>query len=53
MTSLKPPLTAMGGATSIAIWNKNKIVFAFAMGTWLTNVGFLIHSKYILLSAWK
>ena len=53
MIFLKSPLTAMGGTTRIAIWNKNKIVLAFAIGTWLTNVGFLIHSKYILLSSWK
>jgi len=45
-------LTGMG-ATRIAIWNRNKIVLAFAIGTWLTNVGFLFHSEYILLIRWN
>lgn len=45
-------LTGMG-TTRIAIWNRNKIVSAFVIGTWLTNVGFLFHSKYLLLIQWN
>ena len=32
----------------IAIWDRNKIVFIIAMGVWLVNLSFLIHSKSAL-----
>jgi hypothetical protein len=34
------------GTTSIAIWNWDKWVKVMATGVWVTNLGFLIHSKY-------
>ncbi len=37
------------GAARIAIWNRDKIIFTIVMGIWLANLGFLIHSKSILL----
>ena len=33
------------GYVSIAIWHGNKIVLAFALGVWVTNVSFLIQGK--------
>jgi hypothetical protein len=32
----------------IAIWDRNKIVFAIATGAWLANISSLIHSKSVL-----
>jgi hypothetical protein len=32
----------------IAIWNKQKVVFAFAMGLWVADVSFLIDGMYLL-----
>ena len=32
----------------IAIWNKVKIVFAIAMGIWITDNGVFIYGKYLL-----
>jgi len=40
-------------AARVAIWNRNKIILVIVMGAWLTNVGFLIHSKYGLLITWN
>ena len=40
-------------AARVAIWDRNKIILVIVMGAWLTNVGFLIHSKYGLLITWN
>jgi len=37
----------------IAIWNRNRIVYAIAMSTWWTNVLCLIHGITELRSAWS
>lgn len=31
--------------TSIAIWNKNRIVVVLAVGVWMINIGFLIQGE--------
>ncbi|KAF8261254.1 hypothetical protein EI94DRAFT_1746440 [Lactarius quietus] len=36
----------------IAIWDRNRVAVAIAMGAWSTNVAFLIHSVTILHSEW-
>ncbi|KAN0141803.1 hypothetical protein V8E53_000265 [Lactarius tabidus] len=36
----------------IAIWERNIIAVAIAMGSWCTNVAFFIHSVTLLHSAW-
>jgi hypothetical protein len=35
--------------TSIAIWNRNKVAMALAIGVWAMNVGFFIQGKSCLL----
>jgi len=48
--------SAFAGATllivirTIAIWNRNRIIFMITMGIWCTNVGFLIYSIVLLRS---
>ena len=32
----------------IAVWNRHKIVVVMSMGIWLTDIGCLIHGKYLL-----
>jgi hypothetical protein len=32
----------------IAIWNKAKIIFAIAMGIWMTDISLFIYGKYLL-----
>jgi hypothetical protein len=36
-------------AVRIAIWNRNRIIVTIAVGVWLANLSFLIHSKSVLL----
>jgi hypothetical protein len=36
-------------AARIAIWNQKRIVVMIAVGVWLVNLSFFIHSKSILL----
>ena len=40
------PHQALIEAVSIAIWNKNKIAVALAIGTWAINVAFLILGRF-------
>ena len=40
------PKMALIKATSIAIWNKNKLVTAIALGVWVTNIAFLIRGNW-------
>jgi hypothetical protein len=37
--------------SSIAIWNKNRVVVAIALGVWVTNIAFLIRGESEHLSA--
>ncbi|KAH9954845.1 hypothetical protein BC827DRAFT_921301 [Russula dissimulans] len=37
----------------IAIWNKNKIVYAVAMSAWVANITCLIHGIVLLRSIWS
>ena len=32
----------------IAIWNRAKIIFAIAMGMWMTDISLFISGKYLL-----
>ncbi|KAH9954846.1 hypothetical protein BC827DRAFT_921565 [Russula dissimulans] len=36
-----------------AIWNRNKVVYVIAMGTWVTNLACLIHGIVLLRSVWS
>lgn len=35
------------GTASIAIWNRTKLAKGIAIGIWVINLGFLIHSKHL------
>ena len=43
--SLNQPLIEIA---SIAIWNRNKVVMAAAIGVWCVNLGFLIQGRSLL-----
>lgn len=43
-----PPSKVLRKLGRIAIWNKQKFVFAFAMGLWVADVSFLIDGMYLL-----
>ena len=32
-------------ASSIAIWNKNRVVAAISLGVWVTNIAFIIQGE--------
>ena len=40
------PKMALTKATSIAIWDRNKLVTAIALGVWVTNIAFLIRGNW-------
>jgi hypothetical protein len=40
-----PPKHVFMALSSIAIWNRNKLMSALASTFWFTNVSFLVHGK--------
>jgi hypothetical protein len=36
--------------TSTAIWNRNKIAMAMAIGAWILNIGFIVLGRLLLPS---
>jgi hypothetical protein len=45
-------MNALMETSSIAIWNRNKVVTALVTGAWATNVAFLIQGKSVHSCQW-
>ena len=45
MVSSVPVLTTLINAARIAIWERNRVIVAVALGMWATNIIFLIQGR--------